>query len=280
MSREPNTQSSNLLKLIIGAGRAYVRLASPVSYLSRRFIAGLDAKKLELPITSELCIDVGAGTAPYEQDLRRALGVLRYITVDIAPSDRTQVVAEGAHLPFAAGKCDLVVMFEVIQHVEDTGKLLGEIARVLRPGGHFLVTFPFVYPECGVQDLHRWTLDGMECALSRRGLEPLVAARRGGLFFAIACALNWAMQHLDPGQRRSWRGDRSMLGVLRTAIFTLITIPTTVAAWLGLGLDRILPSSGCYIGGAILARRQSKKIAANETSDDFNIETRPPCRRP
>lgn len=51
-------------------------------------------------------------------------------------------------------------MFEVIQYVSDTAKLVDEIARVLKPGGHFLLTFPFVYPECDVQDLHKWTIRG------------------------------------------------------------------------------------------------------------------------
>jgi len=48
----------------------------------------------------------------------------------------------GEGLPFADGSFDLVVMNQVIEHVMDQGAVLGEAARVLRPGGAIYVACP------------------------------------------------------------------------------------------------------------------------------------------
>lgn len=45
-------------------------------------------------------------------------------------------------LPFDDGQFDTVVSFQVIEHLVDTDAYLREIARVLRPGGIFLVATP------------------------------------------------------------------------------------------------------------------------------------------
>jgi SAM-dependent methyltransferase len=50
--------------------------------------------------------------------------------------------AGAAQLPFADGSFDLVVAFEVIEHLSDWQKLIAEARRVLSPGGQFVVSTP------------------------------------------------------------------------------------------------------------------------------------------
>lgn len=45
-------------------------------------------------------------------------------------------------LPFPDDHFDLVISIEVIEHIYDTDHFLSEVKRVLRPGGHFLLTTP------------------------------------------------------------------------------------------------------------------------------------------
>ncbi|GAB4164780.1 MAG: class I SAM-dependent methyltransferase [Roseiflexaceae bacterium] len=48
--------------------------------------------------------------------------------------------AAGEALPLKSASVDTVVCWDVIEHVQDPDRVLGEIARVLRPGGTALVT--------------------------------------------------------------------------------------------------------------------------------------------
>src|SRR6267143_2884334 len=50
--------------------------------------------------------------------------------------------AVGEHLPFAGDTFDLVVSVWVLEHVKEPLQVLREVARVLRPGGHFVFLTP------------------------------------------------------------------------------------------------------------------------------------------
>jgi len=45
--------------------------------------------------------------------------------------------ANGESIPFGAGTFDVVVCCDVLEHVDDLGKTIYEVARVLKPGGMF-----------------------------------------------------------------------------------------------------------------------------------------------
>ncbi len=59
----------------------------------------------------------------------------------LAARGATTAAVEGA-LPFPDDSFDAVLAFEVIEHVEDDTGLLGEIARVSRPGGVLILSTP------------------------------------------------------------------------------------------------------------------------------------------
>ena len=58
---------------------------------------------------------------------------------------RALTVVRGAvetHLPVADGAADVVIMSELIEHLVDPDGALEEVRRVLRPGGHLLLSTP------------------------------------------------------------------------------------------------------------------------------------------
>jgi len=54
----------------------------------------------------------------------------------------TTVLGEITALPFGAERFDLVVAFDVIEHVDDDRRACGELTRVLKRGGRLLLSVP------------------------------------------------------------------------------------------------------------------------------------------
>lgn len=62
------------------------------------------------------------------------------------------------HLPFSENIFDWVILSEVLEHLEDDKKTLREVYKVLKPGGHLLITVPNQnYPL--FWDPINWTLE-------------------------------------------------------------------------------------------------------------------------
>lgn len=258
----------DLALVLVAASRRYKRTVNPVGFLARSFIR----KVGEIGISAECtkcCLDIGAGSAPYEAELRNFLGVSDYVALDIAPSDRTDVVADCLSLPFECDSLDLVVSFDVIQHLPDADAMLSEVYRALKTGRYLLMTYPFFYPECDAKDFRRWTIEGMRATLLANGFATVLAQRRGGPIFALTCWLTWTIQHAVPGQRRSWRGERSLGGFVRSLVLALVTVPTQLLGWIALGVDRCLSGKGVYMGACVLAQKIDKGAGALEATRDL-----------
>jgi SAM-dependent methyltransferase len=63
------------------------------------------------------------------------------------------VTGDALHLPFPDRSFDRVIAAEVLEHIPADRAAMGELARVLRPGGTMAVTVPRWYPE-----LFNWAL--------------------------------------------------------------------------------------------------------------------------
>ncbi|WP_082722429.1 class I SAM-dependent methyltransferase [Burkholderia mayonis] len=234
----------------------------PIPFLARRYIRRAGERYAGFVVKHEVCLDIGAGVAPYRVDIIEGFRVGHYVAYDIAPSDATTVVGDARKLPFRDESVSLIVSMDTLQHIPAVADVFDEMERVLKHGGLLLVSFPFVFGECDVTDFRRWSLEGMADELRQRGFEILHAERRGGVLFAATCVLHWAVQHVIPGARKAWRVRLSGLVLLRSIVVTALTIPTALLCWLALAVDGLLPACGFYMGGLMVARRKIE--AANE----------------
>jgi SAM-dependent methyltransferase len=91
-------------------------------------------------------MDLGCGAGDSVDLFRRINPDVHWVGVDVEESPevtgRTRADAEfvtfdGEHLPFDDASFDFVYCKQVLEHVERPHELLGEVARVLRPGGSF-----------------------------------------------------------------------------------------------------------------------------------------------
>jgi SAM-dependent methyltransferase len=132
-------------------------------------------------------LDAGCGTG-YGMEILAAGGA-SVTGVDV---DRDAVVAAGRRvgdpdavvegdvreLPFDDDAFDVVVCWEVIEHVEGAARALGEFRRVLRPGGLLLVSSPNprVYPPGNEHHVHEYPPEELAAAVGEHF--PNVASYR------------------------------------------------------------------------------------------------------
>jgi ubiquinone/menaquinone biosynthesis C-methylase UbiE len=94
---------------------------------------------------------VGADFSPSAIDLARKLSA----SVE-SPLPVTWSVEDIQHIQAADSSFDLVISCETIEHVPDPRKALGELARVLRPGGWLMLTFPNYFSTIGLYRIYGW----------------------------------------------------------------------------------------------------------------------------
>jgi SAM-dependent methyltransferase len=140
----------------------------------RRHLAGFSGKIL----------DVGCGNSPFRHLLDPATTAYQGIDVPQADSfgyrNPDTVYFDGQVIPFPDGSFDALLCTEVLEHVADPTGLIGEMHRVLKPGGFGLITIPwsarFHYQP---HDYHRYTPSMLarlfssfaRCAVTPRGTD-------------------------------------------------------------------------------------------------------------
>ena len=82
----------------------------------------------------------------------------RILNLDIGRGPATDIIMAGRELPFRENVFDLVISQEVLEHVDDPWHWIGELHRVLKPGGRFYCQVPFIIGyHPGPTDFWRFT---------------------------------------------------------------------------------------------------------------------------
>jgi SAM-dependent methyltransferase len=116
----------------------------------------------------------------------------RFIVADIQRGPRPHVGADVQALPFRDGVFDAVKATELLEHVPDVARALAECRRVLRPGGHLVITVPFLERLHGDPgDYARYTRSMWERLLAAADLKPVTIAEQGGYFTHLAGLLRF-----------------------------------------------------------------------------------------
>lgn len=232
-----------------------VTTSVPDFYLRR----GVSKAARRLPSDLRGIIDAGGGHSPHR---RLFASAPLYASFDLDPLAGPDIVASVTHMPFADSSVDVMVCTEVMEHVLDTHAMLSEIARVLNPGGHVILSVPLLWGVHDSVDLYRWTADGLSTLLCHFGLDPVIVAPRGGIFTTIG-----AMFAELPHQvlaRDFRRLDRmGALARARVALALALQLALTPIAWLVAAFDVLDGRKYFTLGYVVLARKTVDNTATD-----------------
>jgi SAM-dependent methyltransferase len=176
-------------------------------FTARRRIALSVLQTLDLPPSSRL-LDVGSGTGGTTVALKR-FGEVEALEIDPAAlrflRDKPLSTIHDRPLPdpdLPGGAYDVVTAFDVLEHLDDDLGVTREIARLLKPDGHFLATVP-AHPGLWTRhdELHhhrrRYDRASLRSLLDDAGLEVLWVCPWLTLLFPAFLAER-ALQRLRP----------------------------------------------------------------------------------
>ena len=217
-------------------------------------------------IEGKRCLDLGSDNGVVSLLLRQqggswASGDLTSETVEairaLVGSDVHLV--NGRRLPFRDAEFDLVVVADMIEHIEDEDSFVGEIARILRPGGRLVVNTPHARDtllrrlrlRLGQTDEKHghvragYTRDSLGALLQSRF--EVRAARTYTKAFSevIDTAMQWGLERL--GKKGSKKGVVVTGGDLdrHARMFTAYRVVFPFV-WMFSRLDRLLPLNDGY----------------------------------
>ena len=114
--------------------------------------------KKYLPSGSKI-LDFGCGSGYLVGELQKigydAYGIdfeKEAIDYGVNSGIRNLVLGNGQKTEHSDKSFDMIVAFDVLEHIEDEKPIIGELLRILRPGGKLMITVPAYQWLWGVQD--------------------------------------------------------------------------------------------------------------------------------
>ena len=181
----------------------------------RRAVGGLRPRHI---------LDIGAGSGFFSRHLLAEGGAQSALCVDIGyPADRDDSVAGKPVLyrrDTGPTGCDLVLMMDVLEHVDDDRALVRHYADKVPAGAHFLATVPafrFLWSghDVFLEHKRRYRLAEIERTMRDSGLVVVRGAYYFGFVFPLAAAVRLATRSVES------KSSLSRHGALTNGLLTL-----------------------------------------------------------
>lgn len=163
----------------------------------------LKALKQAIPLFHGRFLDIGCGLQPYRGLITASPSrVTQYTGMDLKDPTmkgytrvRPDIEWDGLRIPLGEATVDSAMATEVLEHCPDPLVVLKEAHRVMRPGGVFFLTVPFLFPLHDVPyDEYRYTPFALERMLKQAGFTGAKVSGLGGWDASLAQMLGlWAL---------------------------------------------------------------------------------------
>ena len=130
-------------------------------------------------------LDLGAGNAKYA-------GIIRpyssgYLTYDIASKPNIDIIGDILNINLPDSSFDTVISTQVLEHVSKPWVMVGQIRRILKPGGICILSAPFLVPfHADPHDYFRFTKEGMTSLFEGENFEIIECESYGRTWSVIS----------------------------------------------------------------------------------------------
>ena len=154
-------------------------------------------------------LDVGCGKMPYRSYILEHTQVSKYVGLDIDtamiydPKVKPDFFWDGKKMPFENNSFECAMATEVLEHCPEPELILKEIYRVLKIGGIFFFTVPFLWNLHEVpHDEYRYTPFSLERHLKNSGFTDIKIKATGGWHASMAQMLGLWVRRSAMSQRK------------------------------------------------------------------------------
>lgn len=170
-----------------------------------------------LPFMKGKVLDAGGGDGKYKSIIIKSAS--EYVCLDIKEGMNVDVVGDVLNMPFKDETFDAVISNQVLEHIKEPEKLFSEASRVLKTGGYFICTAPFLEPNhSDPEDYFRYTKEALDLMARRHNFKVLSVGAYGGLPTVIFSFIRF--NFFNPYRKHS-RIKRAILRRL-TILFSLL----------------------------------------------------------
>jgi SAM-dependent methyltransferase len=226
--------------------KAYTARLHRADFFVLRHLTQFIERSVDQLVTSGSHVgDLGCGEGPMRARIEARGGVYTGIDINQNAQGSVQLIADITDVPLPDSLFDVILCTEVLEHVSDTHRAFGELARLVRSGGHIILTAPFVYP------LHEEPFDFVRLtpyqvrALARlNGLQVVSLLIMGNELEALATI--WDNMWIRMG-----RPSHPLLRIIRLLSRILMNVLVLIA---GVALRNQLPQKGFTNIGCVLSK--------------------------
>ncbi len=182
----------------------FLNIPFKTANLDRYYIRMSIAKAIEhtMPFFKNHLLDIGSGKMPYKNYILQNSSVTKYIGLDIEDAliyDTTikpDYTWDGIKMPFEDEQFETTFATEVLEHCPEPKIILSETYRVLKPGGCFFFTVPFLWNLHEVpHDEYRYTPFALKRLLTEAGFINIDLKATGGWHASMAQMLGlWILR--------------------------------------------------------------------------------------
>jgi SAM-dependent methyltransferase len=126
-------------------------------------------------------LDIGCGNKPYEAMFKGL--ITEYVGCDVVQSSggKVDVICEATKITLPDASFDTVFSTQAIEHVADHQALVNEAYRLLKPGGHAIISGPMYWHlHEEPYDFFRFTKYGFQHVLEKAGFKMVEIKANGG----------------------------------------------------------------------------------------------------